>query len=76
MAILGTIRGGVVVIEGAETLPEGTSVSIVPSMSPVIRVAKSQRQVVLPLVPSATPGQIDLTNARIAEILQEQDASS
>ena len=68
--------GGVVVLEGSGTLPEGTPVSVVPRASPVIRVAKDQRRVVLPLFPSDYPGSIDLTNDRIAEILNEQDASS
>jgi putative addiction module component (TIGR02574 family) len=45
-------------------------------VSPVIRRAKKQRRVVLPLVPSDKPGSVDLTNERISEILQEQDATS
>jgi len=76
MEIHGRVEGGVVVLEGESTLPEGMAVSVVPRASPVIRVAKQQRRVVLPLVPSHKPGSVDLTAERIAEILQEQDVPS
>jgi hypothetical protein len=76
MEIPGRVQNGVVVLEGRSTLPEGTAVSVVPRVSPVIRVAKRQRRVVLPLVPSENPGSVDLTAERIAEILDEQDARS
>jgi hypothetical protein len=76
MTIPGRVRDGVVVLDGESTLPDGTAVSIVCRTSPVIRVAKHQRPVVLPLVPSARPGSVDLTSDRIAELLDEQDASS
>jgi hypothetical protein len=54
----------------------GTNVSTTARTSPVIRVAKLRRPVVLPLVPSNHPGSVDLTAERIAEILEGQDASS
>jgi hypothetical protein len=76
MAIPGRVQNGVVVLEGGSTLPEGMAVSIVPHGSPVIRVARQQRRVILPLVPSENPGSVDLTSERIAEILDEQDAPS
>jgi hypothetical protein len=76
MEIRGRVENGVVVLEGESTLPEGMEVSVVPRVSPVIRLAKHQRRVVLPLVPSEKPGSIDLTADRIAEILEEQDVSS
>jgi hypothetical protein len=75
MEIPGRVHNGVVVLEGGATLPEGTAVSVVPRTPCVIRVAKHQRPVVLPLVPSDKPGSIDLTGEQIAEILDEQDAS-
>jgi hypothetical protein len=76
MEIPGRVQNGVVVLEGPSTLPEGMAVSVVPRVSPVIRVARRQRRVVLPLVPSENPGSVDLTGERIAEILVEQDAAS
>jgi hypothetical protein len=74
MTIPGRVQNGVVVLEGESTLPEGTLVSVVSRSSPVIRVAKQQRPVVLPLVRSGEPGSVDLTSEQIAEILDEQDA--
>jgi hypothetical protein len=76
MTIPGRIRNGVVVLDGESTLPDGTLVSVVSRVSPVIRVAKQQRPVALPLVPSNQPGAVDLTAERIADILDEQDASA
>jgi hypothetical protein len=76
MTIHGRVQNGVVVLEDGPILPEGMAVSVVARVSPVIRVAKRQRRVVLPLVSSANPGSVDLTAERIAEIMDEQDASS
>ena len=76
MGIHGHVAGGVVVLEGESTLPDGTAVIVVPRTSPVIRVAKRQRRVVLPLVPSEKPGSVNLTGDRIAEILLQQDVPS
>lgn len=73
MGIHGRVEGGVVILESGATLPEGMVVSVVPRTSPVIRVAKRQRSVTLPLVRSHEPGSVDLTGERIADILQEQD---
>jgi hypothetical protein len=76
MTIPGRIEGGVVVLEGGSTLPEGTPVSVIARASPVIRVSKRRKRVVLPLVPSKKPGSVDLTSERIAEILLEGDVPS
>jgi hypothetical protein len=75
-SIPGRVRKGVVVLEKGATLPEGAAVTVVPSKTPVIRVAPRQRRVAFPLVPSSKPGSIRLTGERIAEILLEQDVSS
>jgi hypothetical protein len=74
--IPGRVKNGVVVLQGGTRLPEGAAVTVVPGKSPVIRVAKRQRRVVFPLVPSKKPGSIRLTGEQIAEILLEQDVSS
>jgi hypothetical protein len=73
--IAGRVKNGVVVLEGGTRLPEGAAVTVVPRKSPLIRVAKRQRRIVFPLIPSNKPGSLDLTGERIAEILLEQDAS-
>lgn len=73
MNIPGRVQNGVVVLEGEMTLPEGAAVFVCPRTAPVIHVAKHQTPVVLPLFVSDKPGTIDLTNDRIAEIL-DRDA--
>jgi hypothetical protein len=74
--IPGRVKNGVVVLEKGTRLPEGAAVSVLSRRSPVIRAAKRQRRVVLPLIPSKNPGSIRLTGEQIGEILLEQDASS
>lgn len=71
MEIPGRIHNGVVVLEGALTLPEGAAVTVrymPPAATPGKRVS-------FPLVHSAQPGSVRLTNERIAEILDEEDAA-
>lgn len=76
MQILGVVQNGVVVFEHPMTLPEGASVVVTYREDPVIRVAENPRPVDLPLFDSDEPGALDLTNDRIAEILDQEDASS
>ena len=73
MEISGHVQNGVVVLDGSVTLPEGAAVMVKLRTGAVIRVAKHQKRVEFPLVPSSSPGTIDLTNERIAEILDEED---
>ena len=73
MEISGHVENGVVVLDGSVTLPEGAAVIVKLRSSPVIRVARHQRRVEFPLVPSSAPGSISLTNQRIGEILEEED---
>jgi len=42
----------------------------------VIRFAKNPVPVVLPIFDSDEPGTVDLTNDRIAELLEQEDAPS
>jgi hypothetical protein len=76
MKFTGHVQNGVVVLEGEISLPEGAAVTVVYSG----RVAKPARgiehlRVQFPLIRSAQPGSIDLTNDRIAEILDDEDAA-
>lgn len=73
MEISGTVQNGVVVLDGSVSLPEGASVVVIYRTAPVIRVAKNQKRVELPLFPSSAPGALDLTNERMAEILDEEE---
>ena len=76
MEIRGHVQNGVVVLDGPMSLPEGAAVSVIVRATPVIRVAKNQKRVEFPLVPSSNPGSIHLTNEMIGEILDQEDASS
>jgi hypothetical protein len=76
MVVSGRVENGVVVLDNAVTLPEGAAVMVMLREAPVIRVAKSQKRIEFPLVPSAAPGSVYLTNDMIADILDAEDASS
>jgi predicted nuclease with RNAse H fold len=74
MEFLGHVENGVVVFDGPVALPEGAAVRVTLRAKPVIRVAKHQKRVEFPLVPSTAPASVHLTNEMIAEILDEEDA--
>lgn len=76
MEISGTVQNGVVVLDGSVTLPEGTNVVVIYPSKPVIHVAKHQKRVEFPLFPSSEPGTLDLTNERIADVFDEEDAEA
>ncbi len=76
MIVPGRVQNGVVVLEGGATLPEGAAVRVSYHAGPVIHVSPIRQPVQLPLVKTDRPGSVALTNDRIAEILNEQDASS
>ncbi len=75
MIIPGRVKNGVVVLEGGSALPEGAAVSISypPQGEPKQGVAK--RRIQVPLVRTGRPNSVKLTGDRIAEILNEEDAS-
>ncbi len=75
MVIKGRVRNGVVVLETGPALPEGAEVAVsypLPKPSPR---ATEQKRVDFPLVRSSQPGSVFLTNERLAEILDEEDAA-
>ena len=75
MTIPGRVRNGVVVLENAAALPEGSAVTVsYPALS-AIKPAGQKRRIQVPLVRTDQPGSVQLTGARIAEILDEEDAS-
>jgi len=76
MTLIGRVHNGVVVFEGPMTLPEGAVVIVSEQTPPPSRSAKLRQPVDLPIFPSDQPGSIELTNDRIAEILDQEDAAS
>ncbi len=73
MIIQGHVQNGVVVFDEAVTLPEGAAVTVTLRTTTVIHVSPIRQRVQLPLVKSDQPGTLDLTNDRIAEILEAED---
>jgi hypothetical protein len=71
MEILGRIQNGVVVLEGDSALPEGASVVVTYPASAANVTTTEKKRSPFPLVRSANPGSVHLTNERIAEILSE-----
>jgi hypothetical protein len=76
MEIPGIVQNVVVVFEQPIALPEGASVVVTYLEKPVIRFSDNPHPVVLPIFDSDQPGTLDLTNDRIAEIQDQEDASS
>jgi hypothetical protein len=76
MEIRGVVHNGVVVLDGDLQLPEGAVVSVSYPLSPPAVPPESRRRVQLPLVPSDRPGSLQLTNERIAELLDDDDVSA
>ena len=75
MEIRGHIHNGVVVLDGGLTLPEGTEVTVSCDKVRIWRKPGKKKHVEFPLIHSKHPGTLHLTNERIAEILDEEDAS-
>jgi hypothetical protein len=75
MKIHGRVHNGVVVLEGGPALPEGTKVTVYCTIASVSRKSPKKKRVEFPLVHSKHPGTLHLTGERIAEILDEEDAS-
>ena len=75
MKISGIVLNGVIVLDDSVQLPEGTRV-LVSAAPPGIRLKSAQKRVEFPLVPSANPGTVHLTNERIGEILDDEDAAN
>jgi len=76
MVVSGRVHNGVVVLEDASALPEGAAVSVTYPASLREKPRDHGRRIQVPLVHTDEPGSVNLTGARIAEILDEEDASS
>jgi hypothetical protein len=75
MEITGYVHNGVIVLEDGVSLPEGAGVTVVYSELSARPQPAGQTRVSFPLVRSAQPGSVDLTDDRIAEILDDEDAA-
>lgn len=74
--LYGHVQNGVVIIEGAVGLPEGTLVTIsYPRVASEIST-RTKHRVTLPLVSSDHPGTVSLTGDRVAELLEDDDVSA
>jgi hypothetical protein len=74
MEVFGRVQNGVVVLEEPAALPNGARVRV--TRATRIRTAAVQRPVALPIFDYDGPPDIDLSNARVAEILDRDDASA
>jgi hypothetical protein len=74
MVIPGRVHNGVVVLEGDTALPEGAAVTITYPALPTVKPSDEKRRIQVPLVRTDQPGSVPLTTARIAEVLDEEDA--
>ena len=71
----GHVHNGVVVLEGEAELPEGAEV-VVSYLGPTaMPTTAEKKRIQVPLVRTGQPGSVHLTGARIAEILDEEDAA-
>jgi hypothetical protein len=75
MKIPGRIQNGVVVLESGRALPEGAKVTVSCDDSRVSQKRRKKKRLKFPLVHSKHPGSLHLTSQRIAEILEQEDAS-
>lgn len=76
MEIHGVVQNGVVVPANGTLLPEGASVRIVAPEIVSAETPTRQGRIKLPLVHCVQPGTVHLTNDRIGELLDEEDAAA
>jgi hypothetical protein len=72
--IPGRVKNGVVVLERG-TLPEGAAVTVSYEGLSQIITPSGKKRIQVPLVRTGQPGTVKLTGERIAEILDQEDAS-
>ena len=75
MDLAGRVHNGVVVLEGAPELPEGVAVTVVYPAVASVKPPRPSQRIAVPLVRTGEPGTVDLTGERVAEILDQEDAS-
>jgi hypothetical protein len=75
MTIHGRVQNGVVVLEDGPALPEGAAVTVWYPAPTGPQPVLEKKRIQFPLVRTGEPGSVHLTGERIAEILDEEDAS-
>jgi len=73
MEIPGRVQNGVVVLDGSVSLPDGAVVAVIYPVHETPAAPREKKRVQFPLVRSANPGSLHLTNERIHEIQEEED---
>lgn len=74
MELHGRVCDGVIVLEGQVELPDGAAVTVTYPAVPCGR-AVPEKRIQVPLVRCKYPFPAPLTNARIGEILDEEDVA-
>jgi hypothetical protein len=75
MEIFGHVHNGVIMLDGNPNLPEGAVVTVLYPAVSSAPPAIERKRVSFPLVRSTQPSSVHLTNDRIAEILDAEDAA-
>ncbi len=76
MDIDGLVQNGVVVLIGGQALPNGMRVTVTFPLPSSQEAGEAKRRISLPLVPSQSPGSLQMNAERVAELLEEGDVSS
>jgi len=77
MELNGFVQNGVIVLTGDVSLPEGAPVTVLYNPQTVSPPSPAEgKRIVFPLVHSAEPGSINLTNERIAEIFDDEEVAA
>lgn len=76
MELHGVVHNGVIVLPAGVSLPEGAEVTVSCDLKPEPPRPSEKKPVEFPLVRAGKPGSLNLTNERIAEILDEDDVAS
>jgi hypothetical protein len=75
MQLQGHFQNGVVVLDGGTAPPDGTTVTVSINTPQPTRVAESLKPIPFPPIRAGQPGTTLLTNAMLAEILDNEGAS-
>ncbi len=73
MEISGFVQNGVIILIDGPPLPEGLPVTVSYNQNGVSLPAVARTRIEFPLIRTGQPGSWDLTNERIAEILEDDD---
>ncbi len=76
MELNGFVQNGVIVLTDGQSLPEGTAVTVTCHDDADTPPSREKKYLQLPLVRSANPGTLHLTNEMIGEIFDEEDSAA